>query len=212
MKPSSRRCAGREAEPLNQETAACHARVRVNTRKDTLGNTCCRRIRRTLSTAPTPSLLNFFFPASVACADDAQGDLWTPFTKWDQCLETLVVACGGTSSRSYRPNEELDNTKHTSGCSLAATPGILGVLLVLCVVKSLLCPSRRRALYAGSEDAPELEEIVSSDGSRHGRRVDSYATRHGRLTTGTIGGSGSGVDRSSSSSSRAPRPKSRARP
>ena len=151
---------------------------------------------------------NFSSPRPSRCRRRPRRSMDAIHERWDQYLETLVVACGGTSSRSYRPNEELDNTKHTSGCSLAATPGILGVLLVLCVVKSLLCPSRRRALYAGSEDAPELEEIVSSDGSRHGRRVDSYATRHGRLTTGTIGGSGSGVDRSSSSS-RAPRPKSK---
>ena len=129
-------------------------------------------------------------------------------------LNSLVVACSG-GARTYRPDEELDNTKHTSGCSLVATPGVLLVLFVLFTLKCLLCPSKRRQLYAGSEDAPELEEIVSCSPGKNARRVDSYATRAGRLTTGSSGSSSrSSNSRGSrggggSSSSRAPRPKGR---
>ena len=132
---------------------------------------------------------------------------------WHQYLTTLVRSCSG-SSRTYRPGEELDNTKNTAGCSLVAAPGIVGVLLVFFTLKCILCPSKQRQLYAGSEDAPELEEIVSSGGGRPGRRVDSYAVRHGRLTVGSSGGGGScskgggGSSGSGSGSSRsAPRPK-----
>ena len=131
---------------------------------------------------------------------------------WHQYLTTLVRSCSG-SSRTYRPDEELDNTKNTAGCSLVAAPGIVGVLLVFFTLKCILCPSKQRQLYAGSEDAPELEEIVSSGGGCPGRRVDSYAVRHGRLTVGSSGGGGSsskgggGSSGSGSGSSRsAPRP------
>ena len=104
---------------------------------------------------------------------------------WHDYMTKIVVECGGADTSSPRP-EELDNTKHTAGCSLAATPGILVFVGLVFALKTLLCPSKRRTLYAGSEDAPELEEIVSS-----GRRVDAYSSSHGRLVTGDASSSGS---------------------
>ena len=72
---------------------------------------------------------------------------------------------------------------------MAATPGVLAFVGLVFALKTLICPSKRRRLYAGSEDAPELEEIVSSGGGG-GRRVDGYSSSHGRLVTGDVSSSG----------------------
>ena len=91
----------------------------------------------------------------------------------------LQAACG-SEDIGPRP-QELDNTRHTMSCSLAATPPILLVLVVAALCKRLLCPQRLRQSYSGSEDAPELE--IASSGRR---RVDSYAVQQGRLTSAVV--------------------------
>ena len=96
----------------------------------------------------------------------------------------IASACGGDSASAPRP-ADLDNTRHVGACSLHAAPAILCILLVLCVLRQLLCRERLRTLYS-SEDAPELEEIVSSEGAA-ARRVDAYGSRAGRLVVNSGG-------------------------
>ena len=93
----------------------------------------------------------------------------------------LIRACGGDSAAAPRP-AELDNTRHVGTCSMHAAPALLGTLCVFCVLRRLLCREKLRTTYSGSEDAPELEQIVSTDG-RAARRVDAYSSRAGRLVT-----------------------------
>ena len=97
----------------------------------------------------------------------------------------LMSACGGDTPR-FRP-AELDNTKHVGSCSLLLTPAVIGGLCVLCVLRRLVCREKLRELYSGSEDAPELEEIVASGGGA-ARRVDTYSSRHGRLVVNSGAG------------------------
>lgn len=123
----------------------------------------------------------------------------------DDYLNDLRDACGGGQA-GPRP-AEFDNTKHVGSCSLAATPAVLGVLMVLCILRRILCKEKLRQTYSGSEDAPELEEIVATSGNSS-RRVESYSSRHGRLVT-NAGASRSGGSSSSSSTGKAPRPKAK---
>jgi hypothetical protein len=112
-------------------------------------------------------------------------DAFSPSVLHDY-YEELVAACGGNTAAGPRP-EELDNTKHVGGCSLQATPPILGVLFILWVLRRMLCREKLRQTYSGSEDAPELEEIVSTTG-RTTRRVEGYSTRQGRLVSNNAAG------------------------
>lgn len=116
----------------------------------------------------------------------------------------VQAACLAGSSTGPRPTE-FDNTSHAQSCSLLATPGAVAIFLSCCALKALLCPARRRALYAGSEDAPELEEVSTSAGT--GRRVDSYRTKSGRLTSSTAATGASAAAAASSSGSGARRSK-----
>ena len=96
--------------------------------------------------------------------------------------DDVRAACGGDSINAPR-SAELDNTKHTESCSLHILPAILAALFILFVLRRLLCKEKLRTLYAGAEDAPELEEIVSCGGGTT-KRVDSYSTdARGRLVS-----------------------------
>ena len=128
---------------------------------------------------------------------------FAPLALQDYAAE-LADACGGGEAQAARPME-LDNTKHVGSCSIMATPVILGVLAVFWVLRQMLCREKLRQTYSGSEDAPELEEIVATDGGRS-RRVESYSSRHGRLVT-NAGGSGSGSSKGCAGKTSAPRPK-----
>ena len=110
----------------------------------------------------------------------------------------LRTACGADEVARPRA-DELDNTKHAETCSVTAIPGVLGVLLVLFALKRILCRETLRETYSGSEDAPELEEIVSSSGAA--RRVDAYSSRSGRLVSSATNAAGCG------SSKQAPAPR-----
>ena len=111
-------------------------------------------------------------------------------------MDDLGNACGGDSASSPRPDEQLDNTRHVGSCSLHAAPVVIGVLFAFWLLRRLFCREKLRTTYSGSEDAPELEEIVAADGG-HKRRVESYSSRHGRLV----------VNAEESRAAGAPRPK-----
>ena len=110
---------------------------------------------------------------------------------FSEYVDELAAACGVGASRP----QELDTTAHAASCSKAAALPAVSVVLVALLLKRMLCPAKMRKLYAGTEDAPELEELSS------GRRVDSYATRAGRLTTAAPPRS------AASKSARQPKPK-----
>ena len=94
-------------------------------------------------------------------------------------LAQLQAAC--SSGDAPRP-EVMDNTAHVGSCSMAAAPGVVGVLIVIMLLRKILCPQRLRQTYSGAEDAPELEAITCDDGSSS-LRCDSYAIREGRLAS-----------------------------
>ena len=93
-------------------------------------------------------------------------------------VAAVVDAC---SAAGASRGQELDNTSNAAGCSMKLAPGAVVIAVALAGLKSICCPGRQRALYSGSEDAPELEEI-STTGNRSAKRVDSYHTKSGRLT------------------------------
>ena len=116
---------------------------------------------------------------------------------------SLRDACGFDASAGPR-GDVLDNTKHVGSCSLISAGPIVAVVAVGLVLKCLLCPARLRQTYSGSEDAPELEVLACAGGGGTGRRVDSYATRSGRLTSAAVAPAARG-------GGKAARPKGRAR-
>ena len=121
----------------------------------------------------------------------------------DDYLGAMASACGSDTAAAPRP-DELDNTRHVGSCSAFAAPVVVGCLFVLFVLRRVVCGATRlRQTYSGSEDAPELEEIVASDGGRAGRRVDGYSVgKAGRLVSGARA-----VRSGSTISGGAPRPK-----
>ena len=100
-------------------------------------------------------------------------------------LASLRAACSSTED-APRP-EVMDNTKHTASCTAVITPGIICICVIIWVLRTVLCPSKLRQTYSGSEDAPELEEIATTDPSRRQLRAASYQVRHGRLTSAPTG-------------------------
>ena len=109
--------------------------------------------------------------------------------------EDVRAACGGDSITAPR-SAELDNTKHTESCSLHILPAILAALFILFVLRRLLCKEKLRTLYAGAEDAPELEEMLPAGTTK---RVDSHSTGARERPSATAP--------RRRSASRAPRPK-----
>lgn len=98
--------------------------------------------------------------------------------------DAVVAACSAAGS-TRTDGQELDNTSNAASCSLTIAPGAVLIAVALAVLKSVCFPGKRRALYSGSEDAPELEEIATT-GDRSAKRVDSYHTKSGRLTAAPI--------------------------
>ena len=118
-------------------------------------------------------------------------------------VDDVKSACGANSASLPRP-DELDNTRHVGSCSLHAAPAIIGTLAGLWLLRQLFCREKLRTTYSGSEDAPELEEIVSTDGGSK-RRVESYSSKHGRLVVNAAQTSRSG------GAAAVPRPKAKSK-
>ena len=96
-------------------------------------------------------------------------------------VESLKAAC--TAGASAPRGATMDNTSNAVSCSMTLAPGVVCVIVIATVLRWVLCPPKRRQLYAGAEDAPELEAITTEDG-KSSLRVESYAVRAGRQVTG----------------------------
>ena len=119
---------------------------------------------------------------------------------YDAYLSRLASACGGDDvGAPVGADEALDNTKHTLGCTLAATPMILAALVGGAILKRIVCgKSQMRQLYSPEANAPELELVSVTGSAKPQRRVETYATdSRGRLVQNVRASS-----RASSSSSR----------
>eukprot|EP00308_Calcidiscus_leptoporus_P023921 CAMPEP_0119354974 /NCGR_PEP_ID=MMETSP1334-20130426/3922_1 /TAXON_ID=127549 /ORGANISM="Calcidiscus leptoporus, Strain RCC1130" /LENGTH=166 /DNA_ID=CAMNT_0007368691 /DNA_START=77 /DNA_END=577 /DNA_ORIENTATION=- len=76
--------------------------------------------------------------------------------------------------------QALDITAHTAGCSQAVALPVLALVALTVAARCIFCQQKGRRLYSGTEDAPELEEIIRTDGSG-GRQIDSVRVVSGRL-------------------------------